>query len=197
MAIRNQVPAFLTSSKLIITINGEVIAFAQNLSFTDDMMVQPVGGIGGINNYALEPTGYMGRGQMTITTYSDKTLNNITTEKAPGPLKDASVSDNKTYDGNSMLRHGFFNPLMILISSTFDIDVYERFFNEDGTFDEENKVSSVYDSQSIKLYTLESCRMNRYNIGFTPGSKVNETVGFICSGITDHRAELVVNKSFG
>jgi len=174
----NQVPSFLASSKLIIKVAGKTVAYAQNLSFSDDMSVFPVGGIGSINNHALEPSMYMGRGQMTITNYSDVINDELSITTRPGNINSykKSASDG---DGNSMLRNYFLNPIMLLLCTTFDIDVYERLYSEDI-----NNTQSFNDYGAL-VYRLEDCRINRYNIGWNVGSKVNETVGFVCLSVLD------------
>lgn len=192
-----QVPSFMSSSKLIITVNKQVVAYAQNLSFSDEMSLQPVGGIGSINNHAIEPTMYMGRGQMTITNYSDLVYDNNTTEQNPTNIDSAS----QTYDGNSMLRHGFLNPVMILFAASFDIDVYERdFINEEAgkltLKDGKLKTADpTYNNQGVLAYRLENCRINRYNIGWNVGSKVNETISFLCTSILDKSYETTRTKA--
>jgi len=185
-----QIPSFLSGSKLEIRIGTAQIAYAQNLAFTDDMQVQPVGGIGSYSYHALEPTGYLGRGSMTLTHYSDRVRNALLAAGGgandtmlPGNLKATGVNQTEA-DGNSMLRAEYFSPVRLLTSQSFDIVVYER-----GVDPAAGVPTNGDLLKNTILYTLRNCRLATYNIGFTPGSMVNETVSFMCTSISDHRAE--------
>lgn len=192
----NLLPSFLSSSKLLIKVGSLTYAYAQALSFTDDMTVQPVGGIGAYNYHTLEPTGYMGRGTMTITHYSNAVLKELqkannadqSINAVPPNLAKADTTDSSgrgTSDGNSLLRKGYFSPVHLILSLTFDIKIYERTVKEITT-------QKDLDSEAGSLiYTLKDCRMTNYAMNFTPGSLVNETVSFLCFGILDESSESV------
>ncbi len=192
----NLLPSFLSSSKLEIRIGDSVFAYAQALTFTDEMSVMPVGGIGSFNYHTLEPVGYMGRGTMTITHYSSKAvqaLKNIGNFRhgndmshVPTNLKDISSENTAAVnDGNSLLRDYWFNPINLLLSTTFDVSVYERDLKPiAGKVDKFNFITG-----GTLLYTMSDCRMTNYSISFTPGSFVNETVAFVCLGVADHGYE--------
>ena len=182
-----KIPSFSSGSKLAIRIGNANFAYAQNLSFTDDMAVQAVGGIGAFSYHALEPTGYIGRGSMTITHYSDKilkVLKEASTKNVPDNLKNTNYN-NPEADGNSFLRAEYFNPVRLLISTTFDIDVYER--RAQGTTPADYRIESYLDGAFT--YRMKDCRFTSYSIGFAPGSLVNESVTFICTSIIDRGSE--------
>lgn len=189
------IPSFLAASKVAIRIGSRVIAYAQNVSISDDMTVTPVGQIGSYNMQALEPTNYIARGSMTITHYSNvvlaklKEANDGSLSNAPSNLSGADTSASSVSDGNSMLSRNSFSPANLMISRTFDIDFYERMpvsINSDGSINVSN-----FGSEAVPLapiYRLENVRLSNYSIGFTPGSLVNETVAFIATGLLDSRA---------
>lgn len=182
-----QLPSFLSSSQLQVRIGAAQIAYAQNLSFSDDMQVQPVGGIGGYSFHQLEPTGYLGRGSMTITHYSDAVLNALNSASQNNLPDNIKGSDGSVEaDGNSFLRSEYFNPVRLMISQSFDIDVYERGYDAGAERPAPTNGGSI-------VYTLRNCRLTNYNIGFTPGSLVNENISFLCTSILDHRSE-EINK---
>ena len=181
-------PSFLSGARLSIRIGDAQIAYAQNLSFNDDMQVADVFGLGSHNAKALEPTGYIARGSMTITHYSDKVRNALVaaagggttgTSVLPPDLQGSTPAPNKKHDGNSFLRGEYFNPARLLISQSFNIEVYERNQLPDGGV---NNFGTI-------TYILNNCRLANYNIGFSPGSLVQETVSFICTSITDTKSE--------
>lgn len=172
-------PSFLSSAQLEIRIGATVLAYCQNLSFTDDMATVPVGGIGSYTMHALEPVGYMGRGSMTITHYSKAVLERI--GNAGANTVPANIKTKDT--DNSLLRSEFFNPIQLIISRTFDINVYER------------AVSNEQVVSGMRLvYQLQDCRMTNLSLTFTPGSLINQTVSFLCMGLADLTSEDVGKK---
>lgn len=194
------IPSFLSSAKVAIRIGSKVIAYAQNVSLSDDMGVRPVGQIGSYNMMALEPTGYQARGNMTITHYSNVVLAKLkeadaTLNNAPANLRDANTSAAAAGDGNSLLLREYFSPVNLLASRSFDMDLYERMpigFDTDPNSQTYGKLNiSNFGSETTPLspiYRLENVRLANYSIGFTPGSLVNETVSFIATGLIDSRA---------
>ena len=180
-----QIPSFLSGSRLSIKIGETVIAYAQNLSFSDNMTVQPVGQIGSYGFQTLEPTGYIARGTMTVTNYSDQILNRlqqINENAVVGNLRQTDSSANAAQQGNSLLVKEFFSPLDLILSRTFDLEVYQRNPEQaDGGGFEVNNFGNL-------IYVIQNCRMANYSIGFTPGSLVNETISFISVGVQDVRA---------
>lgn len=180
-----QVPSFLSGSRLTIRINQDVVAYAQNLTFSDDMRVMPVGGIGAYSFHTLEPTDYIGRGSMSITHYSDKVLKVLKSQNDLSTLPDnlKNTSTPADGDGNSFLRQNFFNPINLITSLSFTIDVHERDRTAGVTTGEFNNLSRV-------IYRLKNCRLSTYSIGFSPGSMVTENVSFLCTSVEDTRNEL-------
>lgn len=188
------IPSFLSSAKVCIRVGNKVIAYAQNVSLSDNMQVTPVGQIGTYNYLALEPTGYMARGSMTITHYSNVVLAALhqadpTKANAPANLANVNTTASSPNDGNSMLDRNSFSPVNLLLSTTFNIDFYERM--PIGIENSGKLVINNFGSDAVPLapiYRLENVRLNGYSIGFTPGSLVNETVSFIATGLLDSRA---------
>ena len=193
-------PSFLSGSKVAIRIGSKTIAFAQTVSISDDMSVQPVGQIGSYNMMALEPTSYIARGSITVTHYSNVVLAKLkeadaNLNNAPANLAGADTSSGSVSDGNSLFLREYFSPVNLLLSRTFDMDFYERmpvdFDTTVGSATYGKLNVSNFGSEAVPLspiYRLENCRLTNYNIGFTPGSLVNETVAFIATGLLDSRA---------
>jgi hypothetical protein len=89
-----------------------------------------------------------------------------------------TATDPKT-DGNSMLVGPQFNPSKLLISRTFDIEVYER--KADG--------ATTVGDLGERVFLIHNCRMTSYSITFTPGQLVSENIGFICIRVQDDLAQ--------
>jgi len=180
-------PSFLSSAQLEIRIGSTVLAYAQNIAWTDDMTNTAVGGIGSYSNHALEPVAYMGRGSMAITHYSSKIFKGVAA--IPGGAGGAALPENlrgtavqADRDGNSLLTKEFFNPIQMLLSRTFDINIYERLLNT-----AKNAVASGDTSRLI--WTLKDCRMTNLSIQFTPGTLVTQNVSFLCMSTINHTVE--------
>lgn len=189
-----RIPSFLSSSKLVIKIGDSTLAYATSLTFSDDMTNIPVGGIGSFNYHTNEPVGYLARGSLVITQYSDKVYNRIRTiDKAHLPDNLQSQKQNsEVRDGNSLLIKEYFNPVDLMVQRTFDIEVYERNtagiadLNGTGPLDSNG---NVIENGVGALYILKDCRMTSYNLSFTPGQLLGEAVSFLCLSVIDSQSE--------
>jgi hypothetical protein len=148
------------------------MAYGSNLSFSDDVTTAPIGGIGGYSFDALEPMQYIARGNFSLMRYGKDAHGRITSLDNSLVPSRASGADSVPYEGNSMLLPSQFNPVQLLLSSTFDIDVFER----QGT------------SAAAELkhaFKIQNCRMTTYALAFNPGSLVAENIGFMCIRVRD------------
>jgi hypothetical protein len=181
----NQIPSFLSGSKCIIKMGTRTVAFAQNISFSDDMSVVPVGQIGSNDYKSLEPTGYLARGSMTITHYSDHVVNAVNTLR-PNSAPTDLFTNSPGSDGNSLMNQEGFSPAHMLLSRDFDIEVYERSLDDANGATPGNTLKVL--KTGALIYVIKGARFNNYNISFSPGSLVNESVSFLARGIYDSRA---------
>lgn len=167
--------SFLSGSSLLIKIDGHTVAYAANLSFTDDVTTIPVGSIGSYSYDALEPTQYAARGSFAVTRYTREALAAIQNLGKASAIR-ANLSqkqmDPATGDGNSILVARHFNPQNLLLHTTFDIEVYFR-------------GSQLNNDSNTLAYVCKDCRLTSYSIGFTPGSLTSEQAGFICLRVED------------
>lgn len=185
-----QIPSFISGSKIALKIGDKVIAYTQSIRLSDDMQVQPVGGIGMMGFQSLEPTGYVARGDLVITHYSDIVLNELNIAAGGAstipPLTTASP-DSQASDGNSLLMKEFFSPANLLISRSFDIDIWER----KAESIDDNGDLTILDHGTLR-WRLENCRLTNYSMGFSPGSLVNESIAFMSTGLLDVRAGEII-----
>ena len=167
--------SFMSGAQLVIRIGSVQLAYCQGISFSDNMTNVPVGGIGSYSFHAIEPVQYIGQGSLVITRYSTKLfdaakkLSSANDKALPANLQGSGQSPNR--DGNSLLDGVQFNPSVLLLSATVDIDVYSRA--------DDQKTASVL------VYKLEDCRFTNYAFSFTPGTIVQENLTFICRGVID------------
>jgi len=176
-------PSFLSSAMLEIRTGDTVLAFAQNLSFTDDMTNVPIGGIGSYSYSALEPTDYNARGSMSITHYSSAVLDVLKT--VPGALPaNVPVNSATGRDGNSLLLGQYFNPIQLISSLTFDINIYERGISYTG-----QPIVGAASNPPGPIYTLKDCRLANLSLTFTPGTLIQQVASFMCLYVIDHTSE--------
>ena len=194
------IPGFASGSSLVIAIDGVTQAYATNLSWSDDVAHAAVGGIGSFSYDALEPLQYLARGSFSLMRYSSEAKSRIEDASLPARSKGALDANN----GNSALAANSFNPSMLLLSKTFDIDIYERLTQATAivfvsaqaavveTKDTKAKDAVPASGDLVKTFTIKDCRLTSYSITFTPGQLVSENIGFICLQAID---ELVQNSN--
>lgn len=175
------IPSFTSGSKLIIHVGGIRFAYATNLSFTDNVSHAPVSGIGSFAPDAIEPLQYTANGSMTLTRYSQAAFDAIgkfvsTDQTTKAPTRAGTPASNTERDGNSLFIKNSFSPAHLLISRSFDIDVYERMA---GGASVEGQLS----------FSIKDVRLTSYSITFTPGTLVQENVTFLALSIVDHAGE--------
>jgi hypothetical protein len=175
------IPSFTSGSKLIIHVGSIRFAYATNLSFTDNVSHAPVSGIGSFAPDAIEPLQYTANGSMTLTRYSQAAYEAInkfvsTDQTVKAPTRAGAPAGNTERDGNSLFIKNSFSPAHLLISRSFDIDVYERMA---GGASLEGQLS----------FSIKDVRLTSYSITFTPGTLVQENVTFLALSIVDHAGE--------
>jgi hypothetical protein len=148
-------------------------------------------GVGSYSAHALEPVDYSASGSITLTRYTSELINQrhpITppTGVAHGlnPENMDQINVDSLRNGNSMIDTVSFNPAKLLISYTFDIDVWERQIQADGTT---NNLGN-------HIFKFHDCRLTNYSYDFVPGQLLLENVDFVCRYIQDMQA--VANASF-
>ena len=179
----NILPSFASGSNSVIVVDGITLAYATNLSFTDDMSHAAVGGIGSYSYDTIEPTQYAVRGNITIMQYSAAAVaeaSAIATLSPTSDKKGSTVTGTPArmggVNGNSFLVSKYFSPVMLLLQQTFDIDVYER---------QVDKATGNLEKSTSAIFQIQNCRLNSYNLTFTPGSLISENLTFSALGLID------------
>lgn len=173
-------PSFQSGSNLAIYIDGKAVAFATNLSISDTVPHAAIGGIGGYSYSALEPLAYTTNGSFTITRYSRNSHAGETGNlRLPTRFRkqDGGGESTDPQDGNSMLMSKHFNPLALMVTSTFDIVIYER--------QRAGNLLGTVDLSATPTHRIEDCRLTDYALSFTPGAVIAENIGFIALRLVD------------
>lgn len=172
-----QIPSFLNGANLIIRIGEIRVAFAQSLSFSRNVSHTAVMGIGAYDVLALEPTGFAASGSMQILRWTDEMLAKRTAHRDSLPENMQTTTDVPNMVGNSIVDKSALNPAELLISTSFDIEVYEK--------DPDTKLEGTL------LFILRDCRISNYNFNFVPGELLVENVSFQCRSIEDGIAKAI------
>jgi hypothetical protein len=200
----NQLASILTGNMLVIRIGNRRIAYAQNLQFQRRMDVSAIYGIGSPSVLALEPVQHGVSWSCQITRYTTSIMkgstipgNGATVENAtldrtatanqstlPDNLKGVSI-DNKV-DGNSLIEPTFFNPQLLLLAQTFDVDVYEKTFPVNA----QGQIVTV-EPEGALLFTIQDCRIANYSFNFAPGELLIENISGLARFMTDAQASAV------
>lgn len=182
-----QLNSFLTGGSCAIRIGDVRIAYAQNLSISTRMDHTAVYGVGSYGPHALEPVNHGVNFSFQIVRYSDAILTGDTEAGTPNrTASNSSLPDNMgatqsdgNRDGNSLIDSTAFNPQLLLLSTTFDIEVYERNFDTNQLGVEGNLI-----------YLVKDCRLRNYSFNFAPGQLLIENVSGIGRYLTDAEEEL-------
>jgi hypothetical protein len=167
---------FVVGARAKVKIDSKTLAFATNVNYTVDVAHIPVEVLGAYEVVAYEPVGYRVNGTLTIVRY---TANGNTTR-----------TDGANADGNSVFKMGdsanaarapaAFNPGNLILSETFEIEVYDR---RDGT--------KANDGQ--KFVTIHDARFERRSGGLNAKGLLEEQYSF--NGILMHDDAATVSKS--
>lgn len=200
-----KLPSFLNGSAVLIKIGDVYVAYCQDLRFSRNMANVPVRGIGSYSVHTLEPVDFTASGTMSIVRYTSDSFRllkdeniyekdsaqNIVMENgqpkvAPAvrtntPANLASAQMDKNRDGNSLLSPYAFDPRRLLLSETFDIDVYQRGAdNNTGVFG-----AMATKAETSHIFQFKDCRLTGYSFSFVPGQLLTENVSFVCMQIID------------
>ncbi|NBP02909.1 MAG: hypothetical protein EBU90_22915 [Proteobacteria bacterium] len=173
-----QIPSFLTGANLVIRIGDIRVAFAQSLSFQRNVAHTAVMGVGAYDVLALEPTSFAASGSMQILRWTDDMLEKRKNDKNTLPDNMAETASKPDLIGNSIVSDTAFNPQKLLLSTTFDIEVYEKKADEGQV-------------EGTLLFVLKDCRIQNYNFNFVPGELLVENVSFLCRRIEDRIAKAI------
>lgn len=151
-------------------------------------------GVGSAMAHSLEPVMYGATFSMQIVRYTNAILkgNGTNTPDRLGnpdvlPENLKGTRTDPLRDGNSLIDATAFNPQLLLLSTTFDIEVYEKKANITGSGASVN-VEEDHGLEGELMFVLKDCRLSRYNFNFAPGELLIENVSGLCRLIEDSQA---------
>jgi hypothetical protein len=166
-----QIAAFQNGSMLVIKIGNVTLAYCQSLSFNQNVSLTAVSGIGAFSASALEPVQFSSGGSMRVVRWTKELYDAAGTDRTPDNITSNTLSPDFT-SGNGVVDVNHFNPVQLLLSATFDIDVFGR---QDTTGN----------ADLIPIYKLKDCRLTNYSFSFQPGSLLFEDMSFVCTQVQD------------
>lgn len=114
-------PSFITGGNAKVVLGGLTLAYATDVSYRADTQTIPVEVMGRYEVVSNEPIATTVSGSMSIVRY--------TTAATPGAALDATNMPAAALDGNDIgkaAKFDHFNPKEILLSKTFDVEVFQR-----------------------------------------------------------------------
>lgn len=191
-----QIPFFMSGPRLVLRMDGFVMAFAVGLDITVSRNIQTIYQFGQVSPVANQATLYNGvTGSMQIIKMIDPSViadkkaialntqgvgpnlvNSIDsptvidgTAAAPAAtFSTANKVDNNSAFAKSQTLRDQLDPERVLLSSTFDIEVWQTYPDSTGN-----------GFTPVKHFTIQNCRLNSRGSTISPGSLTNESIGFV------------------
>jgi hypothetical protein len=204
-------PLFASAPRLVIGIRNsdgvfKKIGYAIGLNINVSTTVQPIYILGDLAPAAYEPTQYQPvtgsfqivRLQSNLQRQTRKTASQILYDKTKIINKElidtsvASATGNNVLYENNIWDH--LNPVKILTSATFDIEIYMNYTNYGHAISDANVSTLANPVQSsgtvaaatsnastvslVKFMVLHDCRLTSRNVNIAQGQLVNEPLNF-------------------
>lgn len=189
-----QIPFFMSGPRMVIKADGRVLAFAVGLDITVSRQVQTIYQFGQVSPVANQATLYNGvTGNMQVIKLADVDARAAKEAALPGnsngngptpatgsiPVPDIKGEAGNEFIPKNNIESSVLNytsnlqkqldPELVLLSSTFDIEVYQTYPNPD----QDNKYLVK------KHFTIKNCRLNSRGTTIAPGALTSEAVGFV------------------
>lgn len=116
-------PSFVVGARAKVKIDNKTLAFCTNVNYTVDVTHVPIEVLGSYEVVSYEPVGYRVNGTLSVVRY---TAANNTTKVDEQDANGNSVFTMGAAASNPARAAAAFNPGNLLLSETFDIEVYDR-----------------------------------------------------------------------
>lgn len=122
-------PSFVVGARAKIKVDGATLAFATDVNYSVEVTHVPIEVLGSYEVVSYEPVGYRVSGSLTVVRFtSNGNQASVDQTNTSGAAKTGNSSFNM---GSTAARaKAAFNPGNLLLSETFDIEVFDR---RDGT----------------------------------------------------------------
>lgn len=191
-----QTPFFMSGPRLLIKVDGQKVAYAVGLDLRVSRNVQVVNTLGSFASVALQATMYNGvSGSMQIVRLADsksrtalRTAAGRTEADATQPVPalngikesvpDAAGTANSVITATDNLKNHL-DPVSVLASSTFDIEVWQL-YPTTATQEANGVKVGELNNQGVlvKHFTIQNCRLNSRSASISAGQLLTESFSF-------------------
>jgi len=176
---------FLNGSQVVIKVGNQDVALAQSINFSESIPAQLIHALGDYEPLLNEPMLHNGvSGQIRIISYSDYVISDSKAIPEGTRLGQWEGSKNvikksDTADGNSLITKCSFTPELLLLSSTFDIDIYVR---------------TGSTAELKKVYVIEDCLVSGANFSLQAGSPMQAVYSYLGCRIVEVGVDLATGQ---
>jgi hypothetical protein len=149
---------FITGANAKIKMFGETVAFATDVSYDVTVDNVPVEAMGRYEVFSYEPVGYRIAGSLSIIRYTGRaatsTIDDVVgTGNHPSEIGDGAGSNAKQH----------LNPAELLVSETFDLDIFEQ-------------TGGANDNQ---VFRIKDCRLSRRGMTLNKRGVMTDRFSFV------------------
>jgi hypothetical protein len=153
MATPGMIPTFVTGANARIKVDGITFAYAQDVSYSIAVDVIPIETMGRYEAAAQEPVNYAVGGDLAIVRYTKAAItnanNNGTAPKGTNANGNGIGNVQGGLTGQNMSGH--LNPGQILLSKTWDLDVFQKKQDSSGNISVDESIIKVRDCRFTRM----------------------------------------------
>lgn len=161
------VPSFITGANARISVGGKTFAYAADVSYQVIIDTVPIETMGRYEAVSNEPVNYSVSGELSIVRYTKlaKSIANQVTPPA-GSTGTGNGLGNVTLS-TGQLASDHINPVNMLASQTWDLNVYQK------------TVNSGSDTAEVGFINISDCRFNRMSGGLNKRGILVDRLAFV------------------
>jgi hypothetical protein len=157
-----KIPSFITGANAKIRAGGKTFAYASDVSYSVSVDTIPVETMGRYEAVSNEPVNYSVAGALSVVRYTKIAKQN----GMPGAAANGNGLGNVTNEGGDNMSNQI-NPGNMLLSQTWDLDVFQKTEPSSGTY-VENSVIKITD-----------CRFTRKSSNLTKRGLMVDQLAFV------------------
>jgi hypothetical protein len=164
------IPSFITGANARVSAGGKTFAYASDVSYSVSIDTVPIETMGRYEAVSNEPVNYSVGGELSIVRYTKLATTNPSVTGTQVPPKGTVATGNglgqiTTTNGDNMSNQ--INPGNILLSMTWDLNVYQK------------TVNTTPDSNEVAFITITDCRFNRMSAGINKRGILVDRLSFV------------------
>lgn len=153
---------FITGANAKISMFDETVAFATDVSYDVTIDTIPVEAIGKYEVFSYEPVGYRVAGALSIIRYTKRAITSGIDGVIAAGNQPSEIGDDT--DQGSAQEH--LSPQALLISQTFDLDIFEQ-------------TSSTAANSENAVFRISDCRLTRRGMALNKRGVMTDRYSFV------------------